>query len=105
MTIFEDRERAFEAQFAHDQELAFRISARRNKLLGLWAAGLMGLTAEETEAYARSVIQADFEESGDEDVIRKLLGDLLTAGVEMDEAQIRSALSDKAAEARRQFMK
>jgi hypothetical protein len=104
MTSFEDRERAFEAKFARDEELQFRITARRNKLLGLWAAERMGLTAEETDAYAKSVVQADFEEAGDEDVIRKLLGDLTTAGVEIDDSRIRAALDAKAVEARRQLM-
>ncbi|WP_443971227.1 DUF1476 domain-containing protein [Sphingobium sp. CR28] len=104
MTTFDDREKAFEAKFARDEEMAFRITARRNRLLGEWAAGLMGLTAEETDAYSKSVIQADFEEAGDEDVVRKLLGDLVNAGVDMDEAKVRAALGDRAAEARRQFM-
>ncbi|MBT2185520.1 DUF1476 domain-containing protein [Sphingobium nicotianae] len=104
MTAFEDREKAFENKFAKDQELAFRIAARRNRLLGEWAASLMGLTSEETDAYAKSVVQADFEEAGDEDVVRKLLGDLVSAGIDMDEGRIRQALDDKAVEARRQFM-
>jgi len=105
MNSFDDREKAFENKYARDQELAFRITARRNRLLGEWAAGLMGLTSEETEAYAKSVVQADFEEAGDEDVIRKVLGDLVSAGVDTDDQKVRAALGDKAAEARRQFMK
>ncbi|HZV17222.1 MAG TPA: DUF1476 domain-containing protein [Sphingobium sp.] len=105
MSSFEDREKAFENKYARDQELAFRVTARRNRLLGEWAAGLMGLTREETEAYAKSVVQADFEEAGDEDVIRKVLGDLVSAGVDADDQKVRAALSDRAAEARRQFMK
>jgi hypothetical protein len=104
MTTFDDRERAYEAKFAKDEELAFRITARRNRLLGEWAAGLMHLTKEETDAYAKAVVQADFEEAGDEDVIRKVLGDLVSAGIDMDEGHVRAALGDKAAEARRQFM-
>ncbi len=104
MTTFDDRKNAFEAKFARDEELVFRVTARRNRLLGEWAAGLMGLTKEETDAYAKAVVQADFEEAGDEDVIRKVLGDLVSAGVDMDEGRIRAALGDKAAEARRQFM-
>lgn len=104
MTSFDERGKAFETKYARDQELAFRIAARRNRLLGEWAANLMGLTKEETEAYAKAVVQADFEEAGDEDVIRKVLGDLVSAGVEADEQQVRTALSDKAVEARRQFM-
>ncbi|MES2494572.1 MAG: DUF1476 domain-containing protein [Pseudomonadota bacterium] len=104
MTTFDDREQAFENKFAHDQEMTFRITARRNRLLGQWAAGLMNLTAEETDSYAKSVVQADFEEAGDEDVIRKLLGDLTSAGADIDDARIRAALDAKAVEARRQLM-
>jgi hypothetical protein len=104
MTSFDDREKAFENKYARDEELAFRITARRNRLVGEWAAGLMGLTSEESDAYAKSVVQADFEEAGDEDVVRKLMGDMVSAGVNMDESRVRAALSDKAAEARRQFM-
>ena len=104
MTTFDDRERAFETAFARDQEMQFRIIARRNRLLGAWAANLMGLTEVEAESYAKDVVRADFEEAGDEDVIRKLLGDLTSAGVEMDDAQIRRALDEKTIEARRQLM-
>jgi hypothetical protein len=71
MSVFDDRERSFETKFARDEEMAFRITARRNRLVGAWAAGLMGLTAEESDAYCKAVVQADFEEAGDEDVIRK----------------------------------
>lgn len=104
MTTFDDRERAFEAKFAHDEEMKFRLVARRNRLLGQWAAGLMGLSDVESEAYAKDVVRAEFEEAGDEDVIRKLLGDLTSAGVESDEATIREQLGHKADEARRQLM-
>ncbi|MDF8335252.1 DUF1476 domain-containing protein [Novosphingobium cyanobacteriorum] len=104
MTMFDDRERAEEAKFAHDEEMLFRIQARRNKLLGQWAAEKMGLDAAETEAYAKAVVQAEFEEAGDEDVVRKLLGDLTSAGVEIDDAAIRAALDAKSVEARRQLM-
>ena len=104
MTDFQDRERAEEAKFAMDEETAFRVAARRNKLLGQWAAEKMGLTVEETDAYAKSVVQADFEEAGDEDVIRKLLGDLTGAGIDIDEASVRTALEEKSVEARRQLM-
>lgn len=104
MTTFNDRERAEEAHFARDEEMQFRITARRNRLLGHWAAERMGLSAAETDAYAKSVVQADFEEAGDEDVIRKLLGDLTSAGVEADEAEIRAALEIKLIEARRMLM-
>jgi len=101
MTDFHDRERAEEAKFAHDSEMEFRIHARRNRLMGVWAAERMGLTQAEAEAYAKSVVQADFEESGDEDVIRKLLGDLVSAGVDADEGEVRSAMKAKEVEARR----
>ena len=104
MTTFDDRERAFESQYARDQEMQFKIVARRNRLLGHWAAKKMGLTEAESDAYARDVIRADFEEAGDEDVIRKLLGDLTSAGVEIDEGSIRQALEHKTVEARRQFI-
>ena len=104
MTDFNDRQKGEEAKFAFDEENAFKISARRNRLLGHWAAEKMSLTAEETDAYAKAVVQADFEEAGDEDVIRKLLGDLTAAGVDIDEAGVRAALEEKAIEARRQLM-
>lgn len=101
MTDFQDRERAEEAKFARDEDMLFRIQARRNRLIGEWAAARMGLSQAETDAYAKGVVQADFEEAGDEDVIRKLLGDLVSAGVDVSEADIRAALGEKAIEARR----
>ena len=104
MTTFEDRERAFESIYARDQEMQFKVVARRNRLLGQWAAKKMGLTEAEADAYARDVIRADFEEAGDEDVIRKILGDLTSAGIEIDEATIRQALEHKTVDARRHFI-
>ncbi len=104
MTTFDDRERAFETKYAHDEELRFRVIARRNRLLGGWAARLMGLSDAEADAYAKDVIRADFEEAGDEDVIHKVLGDLTGAGCEVDEAEVRAALDAKSVEARRQLM-
>lgn len=104
MTDFKDRERAEEAKFAMDEDTQFRVTARRNRLLGQWAAERMGLSAVEAEAYAKAVVQADFEEAGDEDVIRKLLGDLTSAGVEVSEGDIRTALEAKMVEARRALM-
>lgn len=104
MTSFEDRERGEEAKYAHDQEMMFRIQARRNRLLGEWAAARMGLSQAEADAYAKAVVQADFEEAGDEDVIRKLLGDLTSAGVETSDAEVRAALDEKQVEARRALM-
>ena len=90
MTSMNDRERAFENKYAHDQEMIFKAVARRNKKLGLWAAGLLGKTDEAAEAYAMDVIRADFEEAGDEDVVRKVVADL--AGVS-DEATIRAQMA------------
>lgn len=104
MTIFDERERAFENKFAHDAEMQFRIQARRNRLLGEWAAAKMGLTPEETDAYAKAVVQADFEEAGDDDVVRKIFGDLTAANVDVDEASVRRALDEQTVEARRQLM-
>ena len=104
MTTFDDRERAFETKFAHDEELRFRVIARRNRLLGHWAAKQMSLSEAESDAYAKDVIRADFEEAGDEDVIRKVLGDLTAAGVDTDEAKVREAIAHKEVEARRQIM-
>ena len=102
--MFDDRQKAFEGQYVHDQEMQFKIVARRNRLIGQWAAKKMGLTEAEADAYARDVIRADFEEAGDDDVIRKLLGDLISAGVEVDEATIRQQLEHKTVEARRHFI-
>ena len=76
MSTFDDRENAFENKYAHDQEMQFRAEARRNKLLGLWAAELLGKTGADADAYAREVVKADFEEAGHEDVVRKVAGDL-----------------------------
>ena len=104
MTTFDERERAFETKFARDQEMQFKITARRNRLLGIWAAERMGLSEAEAESYARDVVRADFEEAGDEDVIRKLVGDLTVAGVDVDEAEIRARIEEKTIAARRQLI-
>jgi hypothetical protein len=104
MTDFNDRERAEESKCARDEDFHFRVQARRNRLLGAWAAELMELSPEESQAYAKAVVQADFEEAGDEDVIRKLLGDLISAGIETSDADIRVALEAKTVEARRALM-
>ncbi len=104
MTDFDDRRNAEEARFARDGEMTFRVTARRNRLLGTWAGERMGLNPAEIESYAKSVVQAEFEEAGDEDVIRKVLGDLLTAGVESDDADVRAALEAFEVEARRALM-
>jgi len=91
MASFDDRENAFEAKFAHDADMQFRAEARRNKLLGLWAADLMGRTGDAAAEYAREVIKADFEEPGDEDVFRKVSGDL---GSKADEATVRAKMAE-----------
>ena len=104
MSQFNDRERAFETKFAHDEEMKFRITARRNRLLGEWAARQMGLSEAETESYGKDVVRADFEEAGDEDVIRKVLGDLTAAGVDTSDEAVREALRNKEIEARRQII-
>jgi hypothetical protein len=104
MTTFDDRERAFESKFAHDEEMKFRIVARRNRLLGEWAARQMGLSDAESDSYAKDVVRSDFEEAGDHDVVRKVLGDLTAAGIETDEASIQEALRNKEIDARRQII-
>ena len=99
MTTFDDRERSFETKFAHDAELRFKAEARRNRLLGEWAAELLGKTGDEARTYALTVVTSDFEEPGEDDVFRKLSGDL--AG-KADEATIRAKMAELRAEARRQ---
>ena len=101
MNSFEDRENAFEAKFAHDADMQFKAEARRNKLLGLWAAELMGKSGEAADAYAKEVIKADFEEPGDEDVYRKVAGDL---GSKADEATIRARMVELMTEAKAQLL-
>jgi len=103
MANFDERKDAFEKKFAHDETLKFKASARRNKLLGHWAAGLMGLSGEKAEEYAKSVIKADFEEAGDEDVFRKVKADLAAAGVDQSDHQIRRHMEEFMAEAIRQI--
>jgi hypothetical protein len=90
MSGMSDREKAFENKFAHDQELRFKAEARRNKLVGLWAAGLLGKA--DPDAYAKEVIAADFEEAGDEDVIRKVMGDLTAGGVSITDEELRAKM-------------
>ena len=89
MTTFDKREEGFEKQFAHDEELKFKATARRNKLLGLWAAEKLGLSGPAADAYAKEVILADFEEPGDDDVLRKVRKDFEAKGVAQSERQIR----------------
>lgn len=104
MTSFDDRERAFEAEYAHREEMAFRVAARRNRLLGQWAAERMSLTPAEADAYATSIVQAQFEQGDEEDVVRKLVGDLTAAGLEVDDGEVRRAVEAQTIEARRQLM-
>ncbi|MEE4349156.1 MAG: DUF1476 domain-containing protein [Pacificimonas sp.] len=104
MSNFDDRKKSFEAKFARDAELQFKVTARRNRLLGEWAAGKLGLTPEERDAYAKAVVAADFEEVGDEDVFRKVWGDLNAKDTGVTEAEVREAMSEKMVEARRQFI-
>jgi hypothetical protein len=94
MTTFDKREEGFEKKFAHDEELKFKASARRNKLLGQWAAEKLGLTGAAVDAYAKEVIIADFEEAGDEDVIRKLRKDFDAKGVKESDHQIRRTMQE-----------
>ena len=94
MTNFEDREKGFERKFAHDEELKFRATARRNRLLGLWAADLMGVTGEAAQNYAREVIKADLIEPGEEDLFRKLRADFDAKGVSQSDHQIRRKMAD-----------
>jgi hypothetical protein len=101
MTTFNDRENAFESKFAHDSEMQFKAEARRNTLLGLWAAELMGRTGDEAAAYAREVVKSDFEEAGDEDVFRKVAGDL---GDRADAATIRAKMAELMGTAKAQLM-
>ena len=101
MSTFDDRENAFENKFAHDAEMQFKADARRNKLVGLWAAELMGKSAEDAAEYAKEVIKADFEEAGHEDVVRKLKGDL---GDKATDAEIRAKMDECLAIAKSQLM-
>ena len=100
MNTFNDREAAYENKFAHDAETQFKIDARRNKLLGLWAAELLGKSGDEAAAYAVEVVKSDFEEAGDEDVIRKVLGDL---GDKSDDDSVRAKLTEMAAQATKEI--
>lgn len=105
MTTFNEREKAFEAKYRRDQELQFKVRARRNKLFGLWAAELMGLTGDSADAYAKEIVQADFEEPGDADVIRRVLGDLQQKGIEMSEHRVGKKLDELFAVARAQLIR
>ena len=101
MSTFDDRENAFEAKFAHDEEMQFKVVARQNKLLGLWAAELLGKSGADADAYAVEVVKSDFEEAGHDDVVRKVTGDL---GNKADEATIRSKMDELLSMAKSQVM-
>ena len=105
MTTFNEREKAFEKKYEHDQDLKFKVNARRNKLLGLWAAGLMGKSGADAEAYAKDVVLADYEKPGDSDVIEKLVKDLAAAGKPMEDHTIRKQAERLAVAAKEQLMK
>ena len=104
MSTLDDREKGFERKFAHDAEMQFKAEARRNKLLGLWAAEKMGMTGDAAEAYGKEVIAADFEEAGDEDVYRKVSGDLAAKNAGVEEAELRAKMAELLAEAKGQLM-
>ncbi len=93
MALFDDRKKVQENKFVHDQGLRFKMTARRNKLLGLWLAGEMGKTGESAEAYAREVIEADFERPGDDDVVEKAMADIREAGLDIDEHKLRTRMA------------
>jgi hypothetical protein len=90
---FKDREKGFESKYQHDQEMLFKITARRNKLLGLWAAAQLNLEGADADAYAKEVVISDFEEVGDADVVRKVLGDLADKGIDLGEKQLRKEMT------------
>ena len=103
MSNFNDREKAQEAKYAQDQEITFKATARRNKLLGIWVAEQLGLSGDDSEAYARDVVAADFEEAGDEDVFRKVWGDLQGKSVDISEHRVRRQMEELMVEATRQI--
>ena len=103
MNTFDDREKAYEKKFAHDEELKFKATARRNKLLGRWAAEKMGLTGDEVESYAKGVVLADLEEPGEEDVFRKVRQDFDDKGIDQSDHQIRRTMDELMAEAIQQI--
>jgi hypothetical protein len=104
MAVFQDRKKGQEEKFRHDQELTFKINARRNKLLGLWAAGKLGLSGDAAETYAKEVVSADFEKPGDADVVAKVLGDFQAKGVNVAEPQLRDEMNRLANEAKKQIV-
>jgi len=104
MTTFNDREKAFEDKYKHDQDLQFKVEVRRNKLLGLWVAEMLGLSGADAEAYAKEVVSADFEEPGDADVIRKIQGDTKPKNIDLSEHRLRKKMDELIAVAKEQIM-
>ena len=104
MTTFDKREKVFEDKYRHDQELQFKVEVRRNKLLGLWVAELLGLSGADAEAYAKEVVKADFEEPGDADLIRKIQGDAAPKNIDLSEHRIRKKMDEMTAVAKEQIM-
>lgn len=103
MTTFDEREQAFENKFKHDQELLFRIYARRAKLIGLWAAEQLGLSGEDATAYARQIVSVDFDEPGHKDIVRKILGDFATSGLGISEHRLEKEMDAMLDVARQQI--
>ena len=104
MTTFNDREKAFEDKYKHDQELQFKVEVRRNKLLGLWVAEMLELSGADAEAYAKEVVAADFEEPGDADLIRKIQGDVQPKNIDLSEHRLRKKMDELVAVAKEQIM-
>jgi hypothetical protein len=105
MSSFDEREKGFEQKYKHDQELQFKVNARRNRLLGLWAAQQLGLSGDAADAYAKQVVQADFEKPGDSDVVAKVVNDLKAKGISVTEHQIRKEMDRLLAVAKEQIIK
>jgi hypothetical protein len=104
MTTFDKREKAFEEKYKHDQDLQFKVEVRRNKLLGLWVADLLGLSGADAEAYAKEVISADFEEPGDADLIRKIQADTAPKSIDLSEHRLRKKMDELVVAAKDQIM-
>jgi hypothetical protein len=104
MAQFDDRQKAFEEKYAHDTELQFKVNARRNKLLGLWAAEQMGMKGDAATNYAKAVIESDFEQTGDEDVFRKVMGDFKAKKIDVSDHRLRKRMDELLQEARKQLM-
>jgi hypothetical protein len=104
MANFDDREKSFEHKYKHDKELEFKINARRNKLLGLWAATQLGLTGADAETYAKSVVMADFDKPGDDDVLDKVVADFVAKGIDVTAHRVRKHMTELMVEARSQVM-